>query len=119
MTGRLHSIALACLGFALFLAAWEIAGRMLGAALLAPPSIVAIEFVRQLQNGEMLRELAGSLRQMAIGFATACVIGMPLGAAMGRSRAADAIFRPWVSMFVVTSTAALIPLFILLVGTGL
>ena len=44
---------------------------------------------------------------------------MPLGAAMGRSKIADAIFHPWVSMFVVTSTAALIPLFILFLGTGL
>jgi ABC-type nitrate/sulfonate/bicarbonate transport system permease component len=119
MTARLQSVALACLGFALLLAVWEIAGRMLGAALLAPPSAVAVEFAGQLQNGEMLRELTGSLQQMAIGFAAACVIGMPLGAVMGRSGVADAIFRPWVSMFVVTSTAALIPLFILLLGTGL
>ena len=49
---------------------------------------------------------------MAVGFLAACVVGMPLGALMGRSAVADAIFRPWVSMFVVTSTAALIPLFI-------
>jgi ABC-type nitrate/sulfonate/bicarbonate transport system permease component len=56
---------------------------------------------------------------MAIGFIAACIVGMPLGAVMARSAVADAIFRPWVSMFVVTSTAALIPLFILFLGTGL
>jgi ABC-type nitrate/sulfonate/bicarbonate transport system permease component len=119
MSARLQSLVLACLGFAVLLAAWEIAGRVLGSALLAPPSAVAIEFADQLRKGEMLRELAGSLRQMALGFAAACVVGMPLGALMGRSAVADAIFRPFVSMFVVTSTAALIPLFILLLGTGL
>ena len=119
MTARLQSLVLACLGFAVLLAAWEIAGRVLGPALLAPPSAVAVEFADQLRKGEMLRELAGSLRQMALGFAAACMVGMPLGALMGRSAVADAIFRPFVSMFVVTSTAALIPLFILLLGTGL
>jgi ABC-type nitrate/sulfonate/bicarbonate transport system permease component len=119
MSARLQSLMLACLGFAVLLAAWEIAGRVLGPALLAPPSAVAVEFADQLRKGEMLRELAGSLRQMALGFAAACAVGMPLGALMGRSAVADAIFRPFVSMFVVTSTAALIPLFILLLGTGL
>lgn len=119
MNAKLQSTALACAGFALLLAAWEITGRSLGAALLAPPSQVAVQFVEQLRQGDMLRELASSLRQMALGFAAACIIGMPLGALMGRSKVADAIFYPSVSMFVVTSTAALIPLFILFLGTGL
>jgi ABC-type nitrate/sulfonate/bicarbonate transport system permease component len=116
---RLRDLALPCLGFALLLAGWETAGRALGAALLAPPSSVALHFVDQLLQGEMLHELSGSLRQMAIGFAAACIVGMPLGAVMGRSSAAEAIFRPWVSMFVVASIATLIPLFVLLLGTGL
>lgn len=116
---QLKNIGLGCTGFAIFLVAWEITGRVLGPSLLAPPSLVAVEYIALLRQGEMLRELMFSLRQMAIGFALACVIGMPLGAAMGRSSTADAIFRPWVSMFVVTSTAALIPLLIMVLGTGL
>lgn len=117
--GKLRDIALGCVGFALFLGAWEIAGRSLGSVLLAPPSVVAVDYVALLRQGDMLRELATSLRQMGLGFGAACLIGMPLGVAMGRSVEIDAIFRPWVSMFVVTSTAALIPLFILIIGTGL
>jgi ABC-type nitrate/sulfonate/bicarbonate transport system permease component len=119
MTAGLQRTAYACLGFALLLLAWEIAGRGLGPALLAPPSSVAVHFVELVRQGDMLRELSASLRQMAIGFLAACVVGMPLGAAMGRSAIADAVFHPFVSMFVVTSTAALIPLFILFLGTGL
>jgi NitT/TauT family transport system permease protein len=99
---RLRTFLLGCSGIALFLAAWEIAGRSFGPALLAPPSIVAVDYIDLLAQGDMLRELAFSLRQMAIGFLLACAIGMPLGVLMGRSRIADAIFRPWVSMFVVT-----------------
>jgi ABC-type nitrate/sulfonate/bicarbonate transport system permease component len=44
---------------------------------------------------------------------------MPMGIAMGRSNIADAMLRPWVSIFVVTSTAALIPILIMILGTGL
>jgi ABC-type nitrate/sulfonate/bicarbonate transport system permease component len=110
---------LPAIGFAVLLVAWEIAGRIAGPALLAPPSSVAVDYVGLLRQGDMLRELGVSLRQMAIGFIAACIVGMPLGAVMGRSAVADAIFRPWVSMFVVTSTAALIPLLIMMLGTGL
>jgi ABC-type nitrate/sulfonate/bicarbonate transport system permease component len=37
---------------------------------------------------------------------------------MGRSRVCDALLHPWLSMFVVTSVASLVPLFILVFGTG-
>jgi ABC-type nitrate/sulfonate/bicarbonate transport system permease component len=114
-----QSIVLPVIGFALLLAVWEMLGRWFGNALFAPPSHVIVEYFALLQQGEMLGELLISLRQMAIGFAIACAIGMPLGVVMGRSATAAAIVLPWVSMFVVTSTAALIPVFILLLGTGL
>jgi ABC-type nitrate/sulfonate/bicarbonate transport system permease component len=118
MIAKLQSVLLGCAGFAIVLVIWEIAGRTLGNETLAPPSVVAVDYVDLLRDGEMLRELARSMQQMIVGFAAACVIGMPLGVAMGRSAAVDAIARPWVSMFVVTSTAALMPLFILIIGTG-
>lgn len=97
---------------------WEAAGRRIGPALLAPPSVVFPEYFRLLRGGTMLALLAGSLRQMLVGYALACAVGFPLGIAMGRSRVCDALFHPWVSMFVVTSVAALVPLFIVVLGTG-
>jgi len=112
MMQRMRRILLPVLGFALVLIAWEIVGRWFGNALFAPPSHVALEYLALLQQGGMLSELLISLRQMVIGFAIACTIGMPLGVVMGRSAMASAIFLPWVSMFVVTSTAALIPVIV-------
>lgn len=106
------------IGIAGFLVIWEAAGRYLGANLLAPPSDVASAFFSMAREGTVLVELARSLRQLALGFGLACLLGMPLGVAMGRSKAADAIFHPWVSMLVVMSAAALVPLFIVLLGTG-
>jgi ABC-type nitrate/sulfonate/bicarbonate transport system permease component len=105
-------------GIVAALAFWEALGQYLGSRILAPPSEVAIGYAQLLAEGRMLRELVGSLRQMIVGFAAACAIGMPLGIAMGRSSVAERVFSPWVAMFLVTSVAALVPLLILLLGTG-
>lgn len=97
---------------------WEAIGQRMGKALLAPPSVVLPEYVRLLREGRMLAELGGSLRQMLAGYALALGVGIPMGIAMGRSRVCDALLHPWVSMFVVTSVASLVPLFIVVLGTG-
>lgn len=105
-------------GIILVLAIWEVVGRIMGELLLAPPSLVAVTYVELLIDGEMLVELVKSLRQMLVGYGLACLVGMPLGAMMGRIRLVDALFHPWISMIVVTSVAALLPIFILIFGTG-
>jgi ABC-type nitrate/sulfonate/bicarbonate transport system permease component len=112
------SFALAIAGFGVMLAVWEIAGRMLGDMLLSPPSTVLPLLISILAEGRALRELADSMGQMLVGFVLACLIGMPLGTIMGRVRFIDALVRPWVSLLVVTSVAALVPIVILLLGTG-
>jgi ABC-type nitrate/sulfonate/bicarbonate transport system permease component len=106
------------LGIILALALWELIGRAVGAELFAPPSVVLPEFVALVRQGQIIVELAASLRQMIVGFALACMIGVTVGIAMGRSRICDGLFHPWLSMFVVTSVAALVPIFVLLFGTG-
>ena len=111
-------IALNLAGIVLALALWELAGRLIGAELFAPPSVALVEFLQQARQGQIFVELLGSLRQMVVGFALACAFGLPVGIAMGRSRVCDALFHPWLSMFVVTSVAALVPLFVVMFGTG-
>ena len=106
------------LGIALALAVWELLGRAIGEEKFAPPSVVLFEYIDLLREGQMLGELMNSLLQMLVGYALACLIGLPLGVAMGRSRLGDALLHPWLSMFVVTSVAALVPLFVLVFGTG-
>ncbi len=115
----LKNALLPLIGFALVLGLWEIVGLKLGDSLFAPASSVFVQYIEMLREGTMLQELFISLRQMLLGFSLACVIGMPMGIAMGRSTISDAMLRPWVSIFVVTSTAALIPILIMILGTGL
>lgn len=115
---RGRKFILQCTGIFIVLGVWEIVGQNVGEFLLAPPSLVVLTYVELLMEGEMLIELAKSLRQMLVGFGLACLVGMPLGAVMGRVRLADALVHPWISMLVVSSVAALLPVFILLFGTG-
>lgn len=115
---RKRKFLLQLTGTAIILVLWEITGRIMGEFLLAPPSKVIVTYVELLLDGEMLRELANSMRQMLVGFGLTCIIGMPLGAVMGRSKIVDALVHPWISMIVVTSAAALVPIFMLLFGTG-
>jgi ABC-type nitrate/sulfonate/bicarbonate transport system permease component len=113
-----HKLGYQVAGVAIALAVWEVVGRAIGPDLFAPPTVVFPEWIALLREGQMLRELASSLRQMLVGYGLACLAGIPIGVAMGRSRLADALLHPWLSMFVVTSVASLVPLFILIFGTG-
>ena len=116
---KLRNTLLPLIGFAIVIAIWEIVGTRLGNSLFAPASSVLIQYLDILREGKMLSELFTSLRQMLLGFVIACLVGMPMGIAMGRSKIADTMLRPWVSIFVVTSTAALVPILIMILGTGL
>jgi ABC-type nitrate/sulfonate/bicarbonate transport system permease component len=106
------------LGIGVALLVWEIAGRIAGDALFAPFSHVLRELLGVLADGRTLPALANSLLQMLAGYVGGLLIGMPLGVLMGRQDWADRAFHPWVSMMLVTSTAALVPLLIVLLGTG-
>ena len=64
-------------GVLIALAVWEAIGRYFGSNKLAPPSEVAVTYLELLREGRMLRELAGSLQQMLVGFGFACLLGMP------------------------------------------
>lgn len=107
------------LGIGVVLVIWQIFGAHLGETLLATPVQVAHALVGTLQTGGFWAGLGEMLSQMLIGYALAMAIGVPLGVAMGRIPAVDAIVKPWAAMFIVISAAAIVPLFIILMGRGL
>ncbi|WP_158925481.1 ABC transporter permease [Acidisphaera sp. S103] len=111
-------LSLRLTGLALFLIIWEGTGRYLGDALMAPPSAVARELVALAQDAGARETIWQSIAPALVGFAIACVVGMPMGVVMGRSPVWNALLQPWVSTFVVTSVAAIVPILILLIGTG-
>ncbi|AHF76586.1 Binding protein dependent transporter [Sodalis praecaptivus] len=106
-------------GCALALLAWQLGGMGLGDALLATPGAVALSWLALLGDAVFWRALVTMLMQMLAGYLLALAVGIPLGIAMGRSRWVMAAVKPWASMFIVVSAAALVPLFILLLGRGM
>jgi ABC-type nitrate/sulfonate/bicarbonate transport system permease component len=110
--------ALKACGIAVALLVWEALGRWFGTALFAPPTAVAPVLLAMLGQATFLGILATSLQAMLVGYLAAALVAIPLGVAMGRSAWVDAILHPWLSMFIVTSVAAVVPLLILMLGTG-
>src|SRR3569833_1988496 len=107
--------ALACLGL---LAAWQLASLALAndsfpTAWEAMRAIPAI-----LTDKESLINIAASLRRMAIGFALAIAVSIPLGLLMGRSRAVAAFFNPLLMIIYPVPKAALMPIIMLWLGVG-
>lgn len=101
---------------AIALVLWEIAGRALGETLFAPFSAVVASYIELATTADMYGLLLESLTDMAIGFGLAVAFAVPVGLLMGRSGAFDHILTPWVSAFFATSTSALLPLLIVLLG---
>lgn len=115
----LNSRAVNALGIVLMLVIWQIAGQGLGEALLATPLQTAKALVETLSTASFWNALWQMLWQMMIGYLLALGFGIPLGVAMGRSAVINALVKPWASMFIVISAAAIVPLFIILMGRGL
>jgi ABC-type nitrate/sulfonate/bicarbonate transport system permease component len=106
-------------GIFLALIAWQAAGARLGDALLATPLQVALALSVSLRTAAFWQALGGMVGQMMIGYLAALGVGIPLGIAMGRITSVRTIVKPWAAMFVVVSAAALVPLFVILMGRGL
>lgn len=104
------------IGLAIILGIWEIMGHVMGSFFLAPVSEVVPAYLELLTQTDFVAVTLSSLRQMFAGFAVAVGIGLPVGIAMGQSEKIGRMVDPWISAFFVTSTAALIPFFIILFG---
>ncbi|SEP84553.1 NitT/TauT family transport system permease protein/sulfonate transport system permease protein [Faunimonas pinastri] len=107
------------LGIVLVLILWQAVGMHLGDALVATPVQVAKALPETLTDPEFWPALGLMIGQMMIGYLLALAVGIPLGIAMGRSRPVFTVVKPWASMFIVVSAAALVPLLIILMGRGL
>jgi NitT/TauT family transport system permease protein len=106
---------LACLGL---LVAWQLASL----ALKNDSFPTALEAIRAipavLGDKDSLVNFGASLRRMAIGFAAAVAISIPLGLLMGRSRAVASFFNPLLMVIYPVPKAALMPIIMLWLGVG-
>ena len=104
----------------LLLVLWEGAGRfgLLDVRFFPPPTAIAQAFPTLLALGELWDDTLVSLGRIAIGFLIGAVPGLVLGLAMGLSRYLRAALNPMVGALYPIPKSAILPLLILVFGTG-
>lgn len=116
---RLVRWGLRALSVLVFLIGWEILAYQLD-SLLFPSFTETLAALSQLiVTRAFWNALWVSHQALLIGFAGALFFGTTLGLGMGRWRAAEKVFDPYLNILLATPMAALIPIIILAIGLGL
>jgi len=117
---RCGAVARTALPFLVVCGLWELVARLrlFPPRLFPPLEEVASTFVRLTTAGILPRHGVESLARLLAGFGLAAVAGVVIGIAMGRSRRAEDIFLPLVSIGAPIPGLAYAPLFMLWFGLG-
>ena len=117
---RLWVIARTAFPFLVVALLWEITAQLgvFPRKLFPPLEEVAAALVRLTVAGILPHHVLDTLVRLAAGFALAAVAGVAIGFAMGRSRLAEDIFLPLVSIGAPIPGLAYAPLFLLWFGLG-
>jgi len=111
MSARRLGWTITAAGLAAGAALWEIAGRSVGAAFVAPLS----ETIEAL-TPSVWRALASSLGLFATGFALSVAIGVPFGLLLARMRLLRVALESYIAILNATPMAALIPFILSMMG---
>jgi len=83
LLARRSSWILTALSVAAGIIVWAIASRALDSPLFPSPVRIAHALIESIGDGTLLVDIAVSVRRIAIGFVLGCIVGVPLGLAMG------------------------------------
>ena len=103
---------------AVLLLAWHISIARQPVHLLPGPLAVAAGLVELAQRGLLLKYVVASLFRVTWGFASAAIIGVPAGLAIGWYRRGEMAINPLIQIFRPISPLAWIPISILWFGVG-
>jgi NitT/TauT family transport system permease protein len=106
------------LAAALLLAVWQYSVIWSGTKVFPSPLDVEKALTELLRKHLLWSYIADSLRRVMIGFGTACVIGIPLGLALGWYPAANRVVNPALQLLRPISPIAWIPVAIIFFGIG-
>jgi ABC-type nitrate/sulfonate/bicarbonate transport system permease component len=100
------------------LAIWQAVSvfGLVDGALLPPVTTILAHWIVALTGGTLLGALGESLARMALGYASAAIVGITLGILMGRVRIIWALFEPVLELLRPVPIPAFIPLLILFLG---
>jgi NitT/TauT family transport system permease protein len=120
VNARLRGAARTAFPFVVVGAAWEAVARtgLFPPRLFPPLEAVGAALARLAASGILLHHAVETVLRLAAGFALAALVGVALGIVMGRSRRAEDIALPLVSIGAPIPGLAYAPLFLLWFGTG-
>src|SRR5260370_32166876 len=117
---RWWAVARTAFPFLVVALAWEVTAHLgiFPRKLFPPLEDVAAALVRLTGDGVLPHHVLDTLLRLLAGFALAAVAGVAIGFAMGRSRRAEDVFLPLVSIGAPIPGLAYAPLFLLWFGLG-
>lgn len=102
----------------IWIALWEIAGRLELAFILPPFTSVLEKLVELVQRPYFQSAALQTFQSFLIGMAIAIAAGIAIGFLMGRNRIANSVLGMWVNIFASAPLSSLVPVLMLLFGLG-
>lgn len=96
--------------------AWEVIGRALPKALLAPPSAVLGRLIAMTGDGSLPIALLGAVQHMVVGYLLAVLAAIPVGIVVGRNVTVATAVEPVLNAVYAIPPVALVPFFIIWFG---
>jgi len=108
------------IGFAVFLAAWELlaSAGLINAVLLPSPTTLFWAGGDLVRSGALVRHVSASIERVLVGFALAALVGLTLGVVLGWFGALSDMIKPLVEALRPIPPIAWTPLAILWFGVG-
>jgi NitT/TauT family transport system permease protein len=97
---------------------WQVAAWLLHNPILPPPLTVLQTFGEELLGGNLARHLGVSAWRIVAATAAALLLAVPVGLALGQSEQLDRLFAPLIYLTYPIPKVVLLPIFLLLFGTG-
>lgn len=97
---------------------WQVAAWLIHNPILPPPWIVLQTFGEELIGGALARHLAVSAWRIFAATLAALVLAVPAGLVLGQSAQLDRLFAPLIYLTYPIPKVVLLPIFLLLFGTG-
>ncbi|MGH2417838.1 MAG: ABC transporter permease, partial [Candidatus Limnocylindria bacterium] len=100
------------------IAFWEIVGQFSGFRFFPPFSAVVARLIELIAAGEIIEPLMGSLRNLAIGFSIAVVVGITVGLLMGAYKRIETALDIYVYALLTAPSLVFAPIMFSIFGLG-
>lgn len=103
---------------AIFFTVWQIVGGQVDPILFTTPTSVIRALWNMITDGTLGPAFGDAMKDLAVGYLAAAVVGILVGILVGRSQVAERMLNPYINFFQATPLIALVPLVVIWFGIG-